>query len=956
MKRSFFIKTILALLLCGGAAALLSSRRAVFDGPDADRDAALREIAEQCRATGMVRALSFDGPFLRDWATGTPVEQTETEAVEGVRDGARRFRPERDSFVDPAIMWASLPTNGFSFLLRMRLATDTGVRKPESPKVGESEGPEAVEDQDICFADGFEQKTGLAIRGGELCFYVPTAEGFARLSAPAPKAGRYVSVLAVVDGEAGRAALYLDGEERDARDIGAVRLPRRHLLFRTETWHPPRVDLDEFALWNRPLPAAEAAAVARNGFHPAEHAAATAYRRYRRALARGRILRGALRAVERFDPTAMAYENDRLPLFTLRAPTSVRRKLVEAHDRSLRNGERTHGAGVFRPCRLVTPTGAFAAHVCLDDVYADPRRCRRPSYIVSLDGRENDPDAIFRLYPPEDHPVLHAGDPLPIPLDDGAYVRFSVNGALPSVYCLEPLVRVGNARLSDFRRPHARSPVRASPIRPVLDIERLGEEAVRARFRECVRRIVADPRSEWGTREWKIRARRHREEAGQRPATSELDALGANEAPFWIETDLALTNAAFAGVARWRSSRPELIDGEGRVHRPEGDLPQVVELVPEGADGAPPAGVPSLRFRVVPERPRLGALMVYVSTPVRKIRRGDFVAVWHPAGGGEPRVLRGMGGTGGGIRHRGNTSYVQSARKPFSLKFDAPLDFLGSDGRILHLYSGYADASRMRSRLSMDSFRLMGEGGRPHHECEKIGWMEVFLNGQYYGVYEAGTQDNREMLPADSTDELFKLNSAMTLFQYSGSQNYLQLRPRVEEDSREASLPELMDAILDPDDEAFRTWALGNLDLDNVADFMLLLNYSGNYDGVYANLCIGREGDGARRFYILPRDYDRSFFPGKAEKWMTNRLDARLRRCVPEYREKMAARWTYLRRGPFSDEAIADRVDAYARELDGYMEEDYRLLGMDADFAMEARTLRDMAVDRLHKVDREVVR
>jgi hypothetical protein len=141
MKRPFLLKTLLALLLCGGAAVLLSSRRTVFDGPDAARDAALREIAEQCRAAGMVRALSFDGPFLRDWATGATVEQTETEAVEGVRDGARRFRPEHDSLVDPAFMWGSLPTNGFSFLLRLRLVADTRVRKSGSSGARKSESP-----------------------------------------------------------------------------------------------------------------------------------------------------------------------------------------------------------------------------------------------------------------------------------------------------------------------------------------------------------------------------------------------------------------------------------------------------------------------------------------------------------------------------------------------------------------------------------------------------------------------------------------------------------------------------------------------------------------------------------------------------------------------------------------------------------------------------------------------
>ena len=939
--RHFPIKTTIALLVVTAVAAVLSSRKAVFDDPDKDRDEALLEISEKCRADGMLRALSFDGPFLRDWAKGGKVEQTGTESVPGTMDGARRFRPDRDALINPDLLWSSLPTNGFSALLRLAIF------------------PDAPTNQDLCFSDGFEQKTGFALRDGTLCFFIPTGTGFEKLSTPFPKTGRYVSALAVVDGDGGRATLYLDGAEADARAIGTVRLPRSHILFRTETWHPMSADLDEFAVWTRPLSEKEAKRASRSRFCPVAHAAPSATRRYRAAVLRGRLLRGALRAFERFDPSAMAAESRRLPLLTLRTKTSVQRKLAAEHEESLRNGERTRKGGKFRPCRLVTKADVHAANVCLDDVYADEQRSRRPSYVVSLDGFENDPAGLFRLYPPENHAVLHRGDPQPFPLAEDAYVRLSVNGGFPAVYCIEPLTRIGNARLSDIRPASPRSPALASPIRPVLDAERLDEAATRRLFRERVRLIVSDPRSEWGSREWKLRARRIREETAAQsflqPAVSELDALGANEAPFWITSDLVLTNAAFAGVARWRSSHRELIDDEGRVRRPDGDLPQVVELVPEGSDGSAPRGIPTLRFRVVPKRPRLGALMVHVSTPVRKIRRNDFVAVLHPAGGGEPRVLRGTGGTGGGIRHRGNTSYVRSARKPFSLKFDISLADAGlgdAPGRILHLYSGYADPTRMRSRLSMDSFRLMDDEGR-NHPCEEIVWLEVFMNGQYYGVYEAGSRDNRELLPPDSADELFKLDSILPLFQRSSSFHYVQLRPHVEEDSREASLLELMDPILASGDDAFREWATRNIDLENIIDYMLLLNFTGSYDAVNSNLCIGREGGGDRRFYIIPRDYDRSFLPNRADTWLGNLLDARLRRFLPDYRGRMAERWAQLRTGPFSDEAVGARIDAYAAELDGYMEEDYRLLGLGRDFRDEARTLREIALERLRLVDQE---
>lgn len=936
---SALLKTGIFLLVVMGVVEISTNRGLVFDRPEEGMEICRKAISRNCGKDGLVRAISFDGPFLRDWATGRPVPQTETEAVQGVRDGARRFRLAKDSFLDPDLLWSGFPTNGFSLFLRLRIF------------------PDAPCDQDICYSERTSQKIGLTLRDGELCFFLPSTKGSSRLASPFPMTGEYVSALVVLDGAEGKARLFLDGELRDEKAVADLRFPRSHVLFRTETWHPIQADLDEFAVWIRPFSASEIRQASQPGFQAAEMAAGPDIRRYRSLQRRGRILQDSTGFLDRFRPSRLRSEDPSLPLLKLKTGTSTRRKMARAHEASLANGERTRKAAELRTCRMEAAGRTHTARVCLDDVYSEEDRSLRPSYVVLLDDL---PEAPFRLYPPENHLVLHRADPVPLPVDREAYVRLSVDGAMPSIYCMEPLERRCNARLSDFRPTRGSSPALASPLRPLSEFELLDAEGRARLLRDRVRLVLSDPQACGSAMEWEVRIEKAQKESQAKtfrpPALSELDALGENESPYWIETDLALTNAAFASVARWRSSRPDLIDAAGRVHRPDGDLPQVVELAPETADGTPPPDVPVLRFRVVPEKHRLPALMVSVSTPVSKLRRTDFIARYHPAGGGDVRLLRGMGGTGGGIRHRGNTSYLRSIRKPFSLKFDEPHGLLGEPwSRTLRLYSGYMDATLMRNRLSMDSFQAMAEGGG-HHEGERFGWLELFVNGQYYGVYEAGTQDGRETLPPDSSDELFKLDIATALFREHDTQPYLQLLPRMEVSSREESLRSFQDAILDPSDDAFLAWAQKSLDVRNLVDFMLLLNFTGNYDGQYANLCIGREGMGARRYYLVPRDYDRSFLPDKAGKWMGNPLEGRLRRLSPEFRDALASRWSALRQGTFSEEAVGRLVDSYASELDGYMEETYRLLGQqDVDFPAEVRSLRENALERLRIVDQKVL-
>ena len=208
--------------------------------------------------------------------------------------------------------------------------------------------------------------------------------------------------------------------------------------------------------------------------------------------------------------------------------------------------------------------------------------------------------------------------------------------------------------------------------------------------------------------------------------------MGNNPSPFYVTNDIDLA-AAGPGVS-WRSSDPATLDVDGTVRRVrcDGDLPRTVDLTGSFPDGTERA----FRFRVMPEKPRLPALFLYVADPVWKHRRTDFASARIPAGGGSPEILTGTASTGGGIRHRGNTSYVRGSRRSLSLEFDSAVSWTGAPGPVSHLLllSGYADGTLLRNALSFDAFAAM----RPDAPRGSIpvSWTEVFVNGEYTGVWE----------------------------------------------------------------------------------------------------------------------------------------------------------------------------------------------------------------------------
>ncbi|MBQ3809678.1 MAG: CotH kinase family protein, partial [Kiritimatiellae bacterium] len=323
-----------------------------------------------------------------------------------------------------------------------------------------------------------------------------------------------------------------------------------------------------------------------------------------------------------------------------------------------------------------------------------------------------------------------------------------------------------------------------------------------------------------------------------------------------------------------------------------------------------------------------------------------------------PESLLGTAATGGGVRHRGNTSYVRGARRSLSLEFDRPVAWTGAPAPASHvlLLSGYADATRLRNALCFDAFSAM------HPDAPRgavpVSWTDVFVNGEWAGVWE--TAPRLKDMVSDWATPVYKVRTPEGLWSRV-SADMLDRRDGAgpgEPDAADAYDPflELARFVVESDDVGFAARAGEFFDLDDLADMVLLLDFTGNVDGRTTNqYVVRRRSDG--RWLVLPWDYDKTFLGGKyRELPLSNPLYDRCRRCVPGFGERLAARWAALRAGSLSDAALERWIDGKAALLAPYMDEDFRLVppaGADGgcDYARAVEELREEVLFRARRLD-----
>ena len=316
-----------------------------------------------------------------------------------------------------------------------------------------------------------------------------------------------------------------------------------------------------------------------------------------------------------------------------------------------------------------------------------------------------------------------------------------------------------------------------------------------------------------------------------------------------------------------------------------------------------------------------------------------------------------------GIEMRGHTalrlpkkSYNVELRKDDECQSGKKLRLLGlrkDDDWIMD--AAYRDTSFVRNLVSHDLFNAMRryahrEGGEEKGQATIRGRLsEAYLNGDYRGIYIFQERVDRKLLDLkkikvakegcrERWDEvnfddprngslLFKAVSTQADFSDKSNLHagYVQKYPDAEKVPRWEVLDVLVDFVANSSDEVFIAEVADRFDLENLADYWILVMAARGTDNMRKNYYLARSGEG--RFFLVPWDLDATWgirWTGAKQEdpgdWFgagRNRLFARLL-AHPEigFVTRVRQRWESLRQGELTVGALMDRFVRYKEEAE----------------------------------------
>lgn len=922
---------LLLLAVVGGAVAIWRSDDLLFEWPAAKSQHYFQAVGHRlAKHHGLAFLMTFDESRPVEWIGCGTVQYPGTTRVPGRLGCARRFNGKACTMLETSAIWPALGSN---YTLSLWAKVEN---------VGH--------DQDVCYTFLQGRHTGFKLQNGQLMFFVPGKTESPAAQYPFTAYGQFVHLAGVVDSAQRTASLYENGRLKATVSFGDVDHPGQNIEFGKTRMYAVTAPfcgaIDETAAWTHCLSPREIRRLARAHRSLPRALEPAAWFRWRMHAAWQAALPETLNLLTRFNPFLHEGRLASLPAIELRFSAKDARHFRNTHEASLAAGRRTDAGANWRRIYALYAGQTVEAQLQLDGSTVSYPAAKRPGFILTLP-----PDAplfgahIVRLAPPENLadtlPTLAQSALTTGPTNHEAgprLCRLLIDGQPQGAYVAIPFMQCGIAAgertwvadgatdpsdwLALFRG--ALHP----PDAPALPAAQLAEGLQAAR-----QVLTHDLFNPWSPREWAWRLRPWLDvdDSPEILPLTPFSILGNNPAPFYIVDDLDLAAVHWAGSElTWHSSRPRLMSDQGRVTRPAGDVPINVKLTATLRTGSA-SQKQTLAFRIIPQSPRLSALHLSVAEPVAATHRVEFAARYYPAGGGDPQFLRGGQSTGGGIKHRGNTSYWHGQKKPFSLRFDAPQSLLGpGNSRYLMLLNGYADHTKLKNKLAYDLFRACAAPGQPRFAPE-LAWCEVFLNGAYLGLYEMCARVDEQMLgfapfsPNGANGVLFKIRPSPHLFRQPEPESIAQVFPPARRQDCVPALTELLTFTSQMSAPTFIQEVPRHVDLANAMDFLLLLNLSQNVDGRTTNFYLARDGEDESRFFFIPWDYDHTF--EKTGRWLSNALFDRLWQELPDFPAQTIRRWRELRGGIWSDVALQTRLTDMSTPLADYMEWEDAVMG-----------------------------
>lgn len=611
-----------------------------------------------------------------------------------------------------------------------------------------------------------------------------------------------------------------------------------------------------------------------------------------------------------------------IPALSLRMSKKDERHFKNHHEKSLRHGYRTNKAANFRKIHAHIDGSKIEFELALDDVYHLQARSKRQSYLLKDTSKKViNGSGIARIYPPEMHLVLHPDSPKPFPLKPNL-IRLYVDDAFEGIYIIEPFDCDGSAWRAYDERPFVAKHALYTNGAPTYE-NILHPKGTQLDYTQTKKIINSDLLFPWSMQEVKAKEKQNQRTRDQlqikdfKPALMPIrDILGSNRASLYITTNLNLSHQDYI----WKSSNPQILSNLGEVSRPEGHTPKFVKLICEEKSTKK---TQEFMLRIMPLKQPIDTLFIYIGNPLSKTKRSDFTCLRLPKDGGKPEWNIGFGSNKSGVKQRGNTSYVKGSRRSLLLKFNTDVNWHNSNTPARHviLYSGYADATRLRNKISFEAFAACNDEKSPH-TIPKISFAEVFINNEYFGVYET-SQRVKDLCPKNTL--LYKVRAKETRLWNIASADMVECVNDYEYSDGDPYDPirDLFTFTMNSTPDSLTKNGHEKIWLSNLTSFFLILNFTENYDGVFNNQYIARDPK-FKKWYIIPWDYDKTFF-AKPNALLQNSLLRKLR-INPELAYELSKKWTELRSGPLSDEALLKKINYDITILTPYLDNEKNCL------------------------------
>lgn len=952
LRRKPILRATLLILLVLGLPLFFFSE-AFFSFPDSIALFAAKCIGKSLRHKRICFYLTLDEPAPIEWAKQREVYVRDALSVPGKFGRAREFNGRKGSYIETSFDWRWLGEN-FTLSLWVKMQP-------------------SHQNQAIWYTSFARLNTGFKLcDDGYMEFGVPSRDDYEKqysIRYPFTKYGEWVNLLATVDSDRKQVCLYQNGKLMGETELGDFVLPPQNMEFGKSRWYislePFAGQLDEVAVWNVVLSDKKVRSVSKSKSSQLWRKAPFFKMLFCIAQELHSFSRNTVRFCDNFNLSVYKHTDKIrvLPSVTLHLSKNDRSRFVREHENSIRTGRCTHDGKKPRRINVCVGNVVKPAYLSLDP-FPTTYPASRPSYLLDSPELSVFGHQRIRLIAPES--LGNNLRPLITESEQGGtngFCRVYLHGQSLGVYYFESLKQVGIPLRAELPIVESQKLFgNALACGAFFDIEKLQAQnegklygipadIIRQRTEEIAFFLSADVNHPWSMREWHRRIERFvAKNEGNEIIRSEA-LWGKNPAAMYITNDLDFARLRhFPGVF-WSSSVPEIIDHRGKVCRPSGKEPVFVTLsaMVEGNTNL----VAQHTFRCMPQNPPIPAMFVNTSSErFSRTERQPFVATFVDTtgaarwGGGFVRLRS-------GIKMRGNSSFYKGHKKPYSVKFDEPQQFFtnGIPIRNAQLISGYSDITRLRNRLCYDLFRSFADSPDRIRIAPNVEWCDLFINGAYLGVYELSSRIEDDIMSFVSEGEQVLLYEH-GLFNDEAGIKAAQRLPRPRFEVRIQEITELKELIDKAGKEVFIS-RIGDLcDLDNLVDFTILLNVSGNFDGVVANYYVAKVDKPDAKFFFIPWDYDKTFYRTD-ERIVSSILIKRLMNESKTFKEMLHARWKELRGKQLSDDAIIERIDSLAAKVDFAMESEFWLYPelADADYNVRVEALKETALKRLQNCD-----